>query len=75
MGKKWFYTGLDGIYLAMQLTDWLLVEVALPLIGLTQISFVKVGFDRLERGQSSFRLSARALPMLFRSSFSQDLTR
>jgi hypothetical protein len=32
---------LDGIYLPMQLTDWLLVEVALQLIGLTQISSVK----------------------------------
>jgi hypothetical protein len=28
----------------MQLTDWLLVEVALLLIGLTQISFVKNWF-------------------------------
>jgi hypothetical protein len=31
----------------MQLTDWLLVEVALLLIGLTKIFFVKTGFDRL----------------------------
>jgi hypothetical protein len=31
---------LDGIYLSIQLTDWLLVEVALLFIGLTQISFV-----------------------------------
>jgi hypothetical protein len=30
-GKKLFYTGLDGIYLPMQLTDWPLVEVALLL--------------------------------------------
>jgi hypothetical protein len=29
---------LDGIYLSMQLTDWLRVEVALLLIGLTHIS-------------------------------------
>jgi len=29
----------------MQLTDWLLVEVALLLIGLTQIFFSKTGFD------------------------------
>jgi hypothetical protein len=35
---------LDGIYLPMQLTDWLLVEVALLLIGLTQISFAKNWF-------------------------------
>jgi hypothetical protein len=34
---------LDEIYLSMQLTDWLLVEVALLLICLTQISFVKTG--------------------------------
>jgi hypothetical protein len=31
-------SGLDGIYFPMQLTDWLLVEVALLL---TQTSFVK----------------------------------
>jgi hypothetical protein len=35
---------LDGIYLPMQLADWQLVEVALLLIGLTQISFVKNWF-------------------------------
>jgi hypothetical protein len=29
----------------MQLTDWLLVEVALLLIGLTQISLTKSGVD------------------------------
>jgi hypothetical protein len=29
---------LNGIYLTMQLADWLLVEVALLLIGLTKIS-------------------------------------
>jgi hypothetical protein len=38
-------TGLNGIYLPMQLTDWLLVEAALLLIGLTQISLTKSGFD------------------------------
>jgi hypothetical protein len=44
----------------MQLTDWLLLLlVALLLIGLTQISFVKTGFDRLERDQLSFILSAQ----------------
>jgi hypothetical protein len=32
---------LDGIYLPMQLTNWLLVEVALLLIGLTKISLTK----------------------------------
>jgi hypothetical protein len=35
---------LDGIYLPKELTDWLLVEVALMLIGLAQISFVKNWF-------------------------------
>jgi hypothetical protein len=35
----------------MQLADWLLVEVALLLIGLTQISFSKTGFDHLERDE------------------------
>jgi hypothetical protein len=29
--------GLNAIYLPMQFTDWLLVEVALLLIGLTRI--------------------------------------
>jgi hypothetical protein len=29
----------------MQLTDWLLVVVALLFIGLTQISFTKSGFN------------------------------
>ncbi len=32
------------IFLPIQLTDWLLVEMALLLIGLTQISFVKNWF-------------------------------
>ncbi len=31
-------SSLNGIYFPMQLTDWLLVEVALLLIGLTKIS-------------------------------------
>ena len=35
---------LNGIYIAMLLTDWLLVEVALLPIGLTQIYFVKNWF-------------------------------
>jgi hypothetical protein len=42
----------------MQLSNWLLVEVALLLIGLTKISFVKNWFGRLGRDQLSFRLSA-----------------
>jgi hypothetical protein len=42
--KGSFKTGLDGIYLPMQLAGWLLVEVALLLIGLTKISFVKNWF-------------------------------
>jgi hypothetical protein len=40
-GKKWFESGLNGFYLPLQLIDWLLVEVALLLIGLTQISLTK----------------------------------
>jgi hypothetical protein len=43
-GQKWFLSGLNGIYLSMQLTDWLLVEVTLLLIGLTQIFLIKSGF-------------------------------
>jgi hypothetical protein len=42
----------------MQLSDWLLVAVALLLIGLTKISFVKNWLGRLGRDQLSFRLSA-----------------
>ncbi len=37
-------SGSDGIYLPMQRTGWLLVEVALLLIVLTEISFVKNWF-------------------------------
>jgi hypothetical protein len=54
---NWFEWNLPP-HATMQLTDWLLVEVAFLLIGLTQISFAKTGFDRLGRDQSSFRLSA-----------------
>jgi hypothetical protein len=42
----------------MQITDWLLIEVALLLIGLTKIFLSKTGFGRLRKYQSSFRLSA-----------------
>jgi hypothetical protein len=37
--------GLNGIYLPMQLTDWLLVEVALLLIGRSKIYRKKTNFD------------------------------
>jgi hypothetical protein len=43
-GKSSFKLVLDGIYLPMKLADWLLVEVALLLIGLIQISFIKNWF-------------------------------
>jgi hypothetical protein len=46
-GHKWFKSGLKGLYLPMQLTDWLLLEVALLLLGLTQISSTKYGFNHL----------------------------
>jgi hypothetical protein len=42
----------------MQLTHWLLVEVALLLIGLTKSLLSKTGFDPPGRDKSSFRLSA-----------------
>jgi hypothetical protein len=35
---------LNEIYHPIQLTNWLLVEVALLLIGLTKISFYKIWF-------------------------------
>jgi hypothetical protein len=37
-------TGLDGIYLPMQLTDWPLLEAALLLIGPTHIFLVNNWF-------------------------------
>jgi hypothetical protein len=40
----------------MQLTDWLLVEVALLLIGLTKISLTSSGFNPLLSWQSGKRL-------------------
>jgi hypothetical protein len=40
----------------MQLTDWLLVEVALLLIGLTKISFTESGFDHTSVTESPLRL-------------------
>jgi hypothetical protein len=47
----------------MQLTDWLRVELALLLIGLTHISFDKnqFRFDPLGRYKSSFGLPAQAI--------------
>jgi hypothetical protein len=51
-------SGSNGIYLPMQLTDWLLVEVALLLVGLSKISFVKNWF-RPSGKKSSFKLSAQ----------------
>jgi hypothetical protein len=32
-GKKWYESGLNDIYLPIQLPDWLLFEVVLLLIG------------------------------------------
>jgi hypothetical protein len=32
-GKKWYESGLNDIYLPIQITDWLLFEVVLLLIG------------------------------------------
>jgi hypothetical protein len=37
-GKRQFETGLNGMCLPIELTDWLLVDVAFLLIGLTKIS-------------------------------------
>jgi len=58
---------MDRIYLPAQLTDWLQVEVALLLGGLTESLFKKPGFDRLGRDQSSFRLSALSNTVLVTS--------
>jgi hypothetical protein len=44
----------------MQLTDRLLVEVALLLIGLTKISLTKFGFDRKSVTESPLRLWSHA---------------
>jgi hypothetical protein len=40
----------------MQLTDWLLVEVALLLFGLTKISLIKSAFNHLSVIESPLRL-------------------
>jgi hypothetical protein len=42
----------------VQLTDWLLVEVALLLIGLTKISETKSGFDHPSEIESPLWLRA-----------------
>jgi hypothetical protein len=42
----------------MQLTDWSLVEVALLLIGLAQISLTKSGFNQPSVMESPLRLWA-----------------
>jgi hypothetical protein len=42
----------------MQLPDWLPVEVALLLIGLTKIYLTKLGFDHLSVIESPLRLQA-----------------
>jgi hypothetical protein len=42
----------------MQLTDWLLVEVALLLIGLTKISEKKSGFNHPSAIEPTLRLRA-----------------
>jgi hypothetical protein len=44
----------------MQVPDWLLVEVALLLIGLNKISLTKSGFDHLFVIESPLRLRALA---------------
>jgi hypothetical protein len=51
---------LEGIYLTMQRSDWLIVEVSLARIGLTKSLLSKTGFDLLGKDQSSFLLSALA---------------
>jgi hypothetical protein len=42
----------------MQLTDWLLIEVALLFIGLTKVSWTKTGFDHSFVIESPLRLQA-----------------
>ncbi len=44
----------------MQVPDWLLVEMALLLIGLTKISLKKSSFDHLFVIESPLRLQALA---------------
>ncbi len=50
---------LNEIYHPMQLTNWLLVEVALLLIGLTKISVTKFGFNHTTLIESPLRLSSQ----------------
>jgi hypothetical protein len=49
----------------MQLTDWLLVEVALLLIGLTKISQTKSGFDHPCVTESPLRLRGAEKRIIF----------
>jgi hypothetical protein len=53
------------IYRPKQLTNWPLVEVAMLLIGLTQISFDKTRFDSIVRDQSA--LYCQLITILFPS--------
>jgi hypothetical protein len=60
--KKMFKSGLNGIYLPMQHTDWLHVEVARLLIGLTKIFKAKSSFDHPSAIESPLRLPALRNP-------------
>ncbi len=61
-GQKCFESVLNGIYmyLPMQLTDWLLVEMKLLLIGTTQNSLTKTGFNHHAVIDSHIGLTAQA---------------
>jgi hypothetical protein len=53
---------LNEIYHPMQLTNWLLVEVALLLIGLTKMSFTKSVFNHTSVIESPLREDAAIAP-------------
>ncbi len=58
-------SALNGICLPMLLTDWLLVEVALLFIGLTQISLTKYGFNHPPvRNRTRWIFSPPRIPQL-----------
>jgi hypothetical protein len=65
---------LNGIYLPVQLTNWLIVEVVLLLIGLTKILYTESGFDLLSVKESLLRLRAREKEVYTVRTYTHPLT-
>jgi hypothetical protein len=63
------WRGLNGIYLPVQLNDWLSVVVALLFIGLSKISLTKSSIDQPSLIESPLRLQAQKNSFFFSSTF------